>query len=111
MDLSNDVLYTLDNYFIFLSNTGYYSYKRLDSILLYTFIEEFLNSPYAEYVTNEDYDLIQRVLYKLYGRCLIPYPDYKKSISLIKSKQIPQYRISSDCINRSVSTGNIRVIS
>lgn len=72
----NEVYNSLNSYFKSLSNTGYRKQRDVNSLLLYSYIQELLDSDFRGLVTEEDYRLIENALYCLYGTCLIPFPDY-----------------------------------
>lgn len=74
----------LENYFNILSQTGYYKYSSVYKILVFLFIDDILNTEMNSFITEGDYKLMIDILECLYGyECLIPYPEFKKSISNI----------------------------
>lgn len=93
MELSNDVYNSVERYYNTLKYSGYKSYEEVYKLLIYIFIEELLTGELSEYVTHEDYDIISKILYYLYGTCMIPYPDYKKAVTSI-TPLINEYRLT-----------------
>lgn len=73
-----DTVYNaINKYFNTLGNTGYVKQKDVYKLLVLCGIEELLNNDFRGLVSQEDYSLINKALYCLYGStCLIPYPDY-----------------------------------
>lgn len=73
----NQVYDALTRYFNTLENVGYIKYNDTKKVFLYATIQWLLDNDFRGFVTEDDYKLIQKVLYCLYGStCLIPYPDY-----------------------------------
>lgn len=73
----DNVYNSLHKYFTSLSNTGYVKNKEVNKLLVYISIQELLDNDFRGLVSAEDYELINKALYCLYGStCLIPYPDY-----------------------------------
>lgn len=76
-DVEDKLFDSLDRYFTTLSYTGYRKQCDVDKLLIFSFINDFLNSDTADFITESDYRLIGRALYCLYGStCLIPYPEF-----------------------------------
>lgn len=73
--LTNEVAGAIDNYMSILSHIGYKSYCAVDKLLVFSFIEELLNK-FSMVVTQEDYDIISKVVNCFYGSCMIPFPYY-----------------------------------
>ena len=92
MDLTNEVYNSVNNYFSALSHLGYKSDGEVNQLLIFSFIEELLYGPLAEFITEDDYRDINNSLYCLYGSCLIPFPDYKKGISFVTNNVLDKYR-------------------
>lgn len=111
MEVTNDALNAVNKYFHTLSNLGYKKDKEVNSLIILLFLEEFLCSPMAQFITEQDYNTIDKALYCLYGTsCMIPYPDYKKTyIDVIKSMP-DEYRISENEILRMTETGSLRTV-
>lgn len=66
MDKVSRSLYeTLKRYFRKISLNGYEPYSNVYALLVYTVIEELLNSEYLSYVTDEDFKEICMALHKL----------------------------------------------
>lgn len=102
MDGLDNLAYTgVSNYFKALSAFGYKGYKEVDKLLVLLFIEGLLRGPLSLYIDECDYKTITNVLYCLFGStCLIPYPEFAASTSLIQSLNVDTPRISEDNIVR-----------
>lgn len=111
MELTNEVYDSVNRYFSVLSHIGYKSYKEVDQLLAFTFIEEILYGPLAQFITEEDYNTISNSLYCLYGSCMIPFPDYKKSFDSTINRMLDEYRIIETGILRSTEHSKLRVKS
>ena len=94
-----EVYDALNRYFNILSHTGYKSYDNVYSLITFIFMNEFIEGPFTYYITEEDYDIISKAMYCLYGTCLIPYPSYRKGVEGIKRKDI-MHRISESDVIR-----------
>ena len=65
----------LERYFKHLENTGYEKDGSVMKILSLCFIESILNTDMNMFVSEEDYRLISKFLYCIFGSsCLLPYP-------------------------------------
>ena len=73
--LTKEVAGAIDRYMSILSHVGYKSYCAVDKLLVYSFIEEILNK-FSSAVTEDDYNLMARVINCFYGSCMIPFPYY-----------------------------------
>lgn len=111
MEVTDDVLNAVNKYFHTLSNLGYKKDKDVYNLIAYIFLEEFLYGSVSQFITEKDYNTIDRALYCLYGTsCMIPYPDYKKThVDVVRSAP-DEYRISEDGILRKTETDNIRTV-
>lgn len=74
-NLSENVSRTLDKFFNKLRITGYESECSVNNILLYVFLEDFLDT-FKNCISEDDYASIIKVLNCLHGSCLISYPQY-----------------------------------
>ena len=74
----DNVLYNvLSNYFNQLCNTGYVKEASTKKVVALAIIQELLNKDFRGLINEEDYNMIVKTLYCLFGSdCLIPYPDY-----------------------------------
>ncbi len=71
----DDLYKSLEQYFKILERTGYLSTASVNRLLAYSIIQEFFEEPLYYYLTEEDYQYLQKAVYCLYGKdCLIPYP-------------------------------------
>lgn len=68
-------LKTLDSYYTLLGKTGYVKSGVVKKYLIYLFLLEFVDLS-EDYITEEDYNKIDKVLHRLFshGGCLLPYP-------------------------------------
>ena len=68
---------SLERYFKTLSLFGYKSYSEVYKLIVLIFIQELLDSDCKSFIKEDEYILIHKALYCLYGStCLIPYPEY-----------------------------------
>lgn len=105
MELTNEVYDAVTRYFSALSHMGYKSYAEVDQLLVFTFIEELLYGPLSQFITEEDYKVINDSLYCLYGSCMMPFPEYKKSFTPTAHKMLEEYRVSEIGIFRTDGSG------
>ena len=78
---TQQALDTLNEYFANLGQTGYLRYDTVVKILGLLLVDSFLNTDLNTYVTEEDYNIMAKFLYCLYGsNCLMPYPQFYKEI-------------------------------
>lgn len=110
MDLTNDLYNSISKYFTTLTHTGYKSDKEVSQLLVLSFIEDFLSGPFSLYVSEEDYKAIDKMLYCIYGSCMIPYPDYKIGVELPINIGFNEYRDTEDDILRNTELGELRVV-
>lgn len=111
MELTDEVYNAINRYFSVLSHTGYKSYDEVYKLLVFSFIEELLYGPFAEFITEKDYNLIMKSVDCLYGSCMIPYPEYKRSYDETVKSMPDKYRITEAGIIRSSGSADIRVES
>ena len=79
--ITQQALDALNEYFTILSQTGYIEYNKVKGILGLLLVDSFLNTELNTYVTEEDYNIMVKFLYCIYGKnCLIPYPQFLKEI-------------------------------
>lgn len=112
----NQALDALTEYFTYIEQTGYMRYDKVMSILGLLLVDTFLNTDFSYLITEEDYNVMSRFLYCLYGKnCLIPYPQFCKEIPqlgtvLPSHRGIQPYRITEDDTLRFIELGeNIRI--
>lgn len=106
---------SIGTYFNQLENTGYFRYDYVEQFLGYLLADTFLNTDFNNFVTEDDYRIIESFLQCLYGKsCLIPYPEYINSIPQISSV-LPQwggmqpFRITESGTYRSTEDGKSRL--
>lgn len=98
--ISDDLSFALERYFKSLSNLGYMSYDKVYELLIVSHIEEILTGQMSFFVNEKDYMTMTKCLYKVYGRCLMPYPDYKENYSQINESLNQEYRVTEDSLLR-----------
>ncbi len=92
-----DLHQALKAYFNILRRTGYKKYSQVDDLLILSAIEDIMNGPMAEYVTEDDFRIIDKALYCVYGRsCMIPYPNWKKALKPLIKTLPKEIRITED---------------
>lgn len=75
--LLNDIQSSIKKYFDSLTYFGYKSPGEVNKLLAYIFLGDLLTGFLRYYITEEDYQDIQKALSCLYGSsCLIPYPEF-----------------------------------
>lgn len=111
MELTNEVYNAINRYFSVLSHIGYKPYSEVDKLLIMSFIEELLNGPLSQFITEEDYVSITNGLYCLYGTCMMPFPEYKRSVSTIVSSLPEEYRVTETGSLRTLESNEQRVKS
>lgn len=111
MEFTNKVYDAVNRYFSVLSHIGYKSYSEVDKLLIMSFIEELLDGPMSQFVTEKDYIVITNGLYCLYGTCMIPFPEYKRAAASITHNLLEEYRITETGKLRASETQEQRVKS
>lgn len=111
MDITNDVYSSLMHYFETLKHTGYKSYNDVYSLIVYIFIEELLTGEMSFFITEKDYNAINKALNCLYGTCLIPYPTYLKGIDEVRRNMTDRFRYTEDTVIRTAQSDALRVES
>lgn len=78
MDNYGNIIHqSLHNYFNTLEKVGYVNDVKTSQLLVLTFIYNFLQE-YSEYITEDDYRLIQSIIdCMIQTNCLVPYDKYK----------------------------------
>lgn len=100
----------LERYFKVLSQFGYKSYSEIKKLLTLLFIQNFLQL-YWQYITEEDYDQINKVLEYLYGStCLIPYQYYKTYQASKNTNSGNNIKVTEDMLSRSTEEQSVRII-
>lgn len=111
MEITNDAFNAVSRYFHTLSNLGYKKDKDIDSLIVYLFLEELLYGSMSQFITETDYNIINKALYCLYGTsCMIPYPDYEKSYYSVVRQMLNGYRILEDGMLRMTETDSVRTV-
>lgn len=79
----------IQRYFSSLSVFGYKNENDLKKLLIFLYLTDMLQGPFTQYITEEDYNLISRSLYCLYGTtCLLPYPVFAVNTSILNSTRV-----------------------
>ena len=90
--MDNVVYESIKRYFTSLSMFGYKSYNDTYKLLYIISIRDFIYNDFRELITEDDYRIIEKSLYNVFGTtCLLPYPGSQRasSISLFSSKNLP----------------------
>lgn len=111
MELLNEVHNSVNSYFSVLSHMGHKSDKEVNQLLVFSFLEELLYGPFAQFITEKDYKSITNSLYCLYGSCMIPFPDYKRSFDFPVNRMLDEYRITETGVLRGSESSELRVKS
>lgn len=78
--MDNVVYESIKRYFTSLSMFGYKSYNDTYKLLYIISIRDFIYNDFRELITEDDYRIIGRSLYNVFGTtCLLPYPQFCKS--------------------------------
>ena len=109
MELTTDVLTSIERYFNTLTNTGYLPDYKVNQLIAYIIMEEILYGPLRFFVNDKDYKSISNALNCLSGNCMIPYPDYLNSFTPVTEPTYNEYRITEEGILRSTEDNNLRV--
>lgn len=85
MDKLNEILLNgIDKYFSHLSNFGQTNKNQEDSLLILMFIKQITETSMNIYITQEDYRIMEKVLYCLIGKsCLLDYNSFKEGSSVL----------------------------
>jgi hypothetical protein len=76
---------SITSYFNNLKNLGYTNYNDVFNLLFLIAIQEFIYNDFRGLITEEDYRLIEKALYKIFGTsCLVPYPNYCNNTTMNK---------------------------
>lgn len=79
----------IQRYFSSLATFGYKSEGDTKKLLIFMYITDMLQGPFTQYITEDDYDLINIALYTLYGTtCLLPYPMYAVNTSVLNTQRV-----------------------
>lgn len=111
MEFTNEAYDAINRYFSLLKHTGYKPYSQVENLIIMTFIEEMLDGPLSQFITERDYNSIINSLYCLYGTCMIPFPDYKKAIAEVQDKSPDKYRTTEDGTFRVSEIIGLRIMS
>lgn len=113
MDGLDNLAYTgVSNYFQALSTFGYKGYKEVNKLLVLLFIEDLLRGSFSLYIDEDDYKVITNVLYCLFGStCLIPYPEFAVSTSLVQTLKGITPRITESDILRLSEDELLRLVN
>lgn len=109
MELTTDVLASIERYFNTLTNTGYLPDYSVDRLIVFIILEEILYGPLRFFVTEKDYRSISNALNCISGNCMIPYPDYLNSFTPITTPTYNEYRITETGTLRSTEDNELRV--
>lgn len=109
--VTDEAYNSINRYFSTLTHTGYMPDTDVNKLIVFLFMEELLYGPLSEYINEEDYGTINRSAECLYGTCMIPYPDYKRSYDSVVHRMPDMYRITESDILRSLESDMLRIKS
>lgn len=99
-EITDVAVKALQKYFTKLSYLGYIKDEDVKKILVLLLLEELLNQWYS-FVTENDYRIISRSLYKLFGsNCIISFPDYIRYQTNLKTIDFENLRKSENNLIR-----------
>lgn len=82
-NLDNLASQALERYFKVVEKTGYVNERDTNKLMLLLFLQNIIDN-YSYYITEEDYNLINRIIVCLYSTsCLIPFAQYQSLIQPI----------------------------
>lgn len=111
MEITNDALNAVNKYFHTLSNLGYKRDNDVNNLVVFLFLEELLCGTMAQFITENDYNTLDKALYCLYGTsCMIPYPDYRKTHIDTMNSMPDEYRVSEEGILRMTEVDSVRAV-
>lgn len=111
VEITNEAHKAINKYFSVLKHMGYKPYNQVNKLLILSFIEEFLTGPMAYFITEQDYNDIDKALNCIYGSCMISYPSYKQAFSEPVKNVYKEYRITEDKVLRETEDNYLRVMS
>lgn len=80
-ELSSQALDALMEYLQTVEQTGYFPIDKVEQLMCFILVDDFLNTELNEFVSEEDHQLLSRFLYCIYGRnCLLPYPNFVNEV-------------------------------
>lgn len=89
-DMDSLLMSAFDRYFTHLTQFGRMSTTKSDAIGVLMLVDEIINSPMNEFITEDDYRILEGVVYCLQGTfCLVPY----------SSCNFPKFPISSNFLS------------
>lgn len=84
-ELENILLTGYDRYYTHLSQFGTVKKKNQNALLITLYLYQLLYGPMSVFITNQDYNTIDRLLHSLNGTsCLIDYYKYCQKDSMFK---------------------------
>ena len=110
-NISTDIVNSIDHYYSLLSKTGYLSQCKVDGLIVFTFIENFL-SDFDYMLSNENFELLNKVVNCLSGNCIIPYSDKSgmyEGQEIIPNYNLKDIRVSEDTISRNTEESEFRI--
>lgn len=109
----NNALGVLKKYFSALSNFGYVKHTIVRRYLLWLFLVDFVEQVYL-YLTNEDYNKINKALICLFssGSCLMPYMTDRANVTFGEPIYMGRMtlRATEDGMWRATEDGRLRIM-
>lgn len=110
--MEDNVFDALCKYFKSLSLYGYKSYRDVQSLLVLIAIEEIMDGYFSNFVTEEDYKVLNNTLSCLYGTsCIIPYPEFKLKENSLSTFNNNPVRVSEDDLARISEDRLLRLVN
>ena len=99
-------------YFKDLSLYGYKKYNDVYKLLALIAIEEIVTGYFSNFITEEDYKVLNNTLNCLYGStCLIPYKQFKIQDNSVNVYNMSPIRISEDYLARISEDRLLRLVN
>lgn len=105
---TNSAYRAVSKYFEILRHTGYKDYSSVHNLLIYLFIEEFMNI-FSGYITEEDINIIYKAIYCIADNCIIIPPELYNYTGIINSVS-GKVRMTEDSNLRRGEKENLRSI-
>ena len=88
-NLTEQLHLAIQRYFTSLANFGYKSEGDVKKLLIFLYLVDMIQGPFSQYITEDDYDIINIALYTLYGTtCLLPYPVFTINHSILNTQRV-----------------------
>lgn len=114
--LTKQALDGVQKYFKVLESTGYMKYGNVNTLLGLFLVDDFLNTDMNMFITEDDYRIMDKFLYCLYGHsCLLPYSVYTNRMNhlggILPRNSYDNTRVDEDKTLRHSEEGNVRYVN